>query len=325
MSRAWIRRPITIGGIGLLAVVLLITIPVWVVIAALVDLVSRRWRFPTVRLLAFALLWSWLEMAGVVGAATTWLVGRAHHMPTQYALQRWWAASIMRSLRIACGLRVEVSGAGSIPDGPVVCLVRHASLGDALVSAWILGSLSHRFPRYVMKKELLLDPCLDIVGQRIPNWFVDRGSVAIRQEMSGIRGMAEDMGPRDVAVIFPEGTRSTDEKRTALVARLERRAPDRHGRLTALRHLLPPRLAGVQTLLDSVPEASVVLMRHVGFDGLDSLRGIHRAMGQGRTRARVVLEWVPGDQVPRGGELGDWLDHQWLRMDSQVAEEQAAL
>ena len=28
--------------------------------------------------------------------------------------------------------------------------------------------------RYVLKRELLWDPCLDIVGQRVPNIFVDR-------------------------------------------------------------------------------------------------------------------------------------------------------
>ena len=29
-------------------------------------------------------------------------------------------------------------------------------------------------PRYVLKDDLLIDPCLDIVGNRLPNHFLDR-------------------------------------------------------------------------------------------------------------------------------------------------------
>lgn len=324
MSRTWIRRPITITGIVLFGVVLVVTIPLWLVLATIVDLVRGRWRLPTTRLFAFGLAWAWLEVGGVLGAFGTWVIGRGRRPSTQYALQRWWAASIIRSLRLTCGLRIDVEGADRLTPGPVVCLVRHASLGDALVSAWILGSLSHRYPRYVMKKELLFDPCLDIVGQRIPNWFVDRGSAAVRQEMAGIRSMAEDMGPRDVAVIFPEGTRASDAKRAAMLERLERRAPDRHERLSQLRHLLPPRSTGAAVLLDAVPEASVVLMWHTGFDGLDSLLGIHRAVRHGRTRARVAIETVDRADVPSGDEFGVWLDDRWIELDRLVAAARSA-
>lgn len=319
MDRTWIRRPLTVGGIALLAVLLVVTIPLWVVLTLLVDLLRWRPRLPTVRLVAFGTLWTWLEMGGVFGSFLTWLVGRAHDMSAQYALQRWWAASIIRSLRWTCGLRIDVVGAADLPPGPLVCLVRHASLGDALVSAWIIGSLAHRFPRYVMKRELLMDPCLDIVGQRIPNWFLDRGSAAVRQELAGIRGMAEGMGDRDVAVIFPEGTRANDEKRDYLVGRLERRSPDRHAQMSRLQHLLPPRAAGAEALLDAVPDADVALMWHVGFDGLDSLRGIHRAIRDGRTRARVEVVSVPRGDVPSGEAFGGWLDERWLEMDARVA------
>lgn len=319
------RRPVTIGGLSLLAVLLVATLPVWVVLSVAFDLVTGRWRLPTLRLLAFATCWSLLELCGVVGSVGTWTVGRARDMPTQYALQRWWAASIIRSLRWTCGLRIEVHGSDSMAPGPVVCLVRHASLGDALVSAWIIGSLSHRFPRYVMKRELLMDPCLDIVGQRIPNWFLDRGTAAVRQELDGIRGMAEGMGDRDVAVIFPEGTRANDDKRRYLVDRLERRSPERHARMSNLRHLLPPRAAGAEVLLEAVPGADVALMWHVGFDGLDSLGGIYGAVRHGRTRARVEVVTIRRADVPTGEAFGRWLDDRWLEMDERVADATGAL
>jgi 1-acyl-sn-glycerol-3-phosphate acyltransferase len=319
VSRTWVRRPLTIAGVLLFGVVLLVTAPAWIVLLLVVDLVMGRWRLPTLRLCAFGLVWAWLEVGGLVGALATWVVGRARRASSQYALQRWWAASIIRSLRVVCGLRIDVEGADRLAPGPVVCLVRHASYGDALVSAWVLGSLSHRDPRYVMKKELLLDPCLDVVGQRIPNWFVDRGSAAVRQEMAGIRSMAIGMGDRDVAVIFPEGTRASDRKRVALLERLERRSPDRHARLSQLQHLLPPRATGASVLLDAVPSASVALMWHTGFDGLDSLSGIHRAIRRGMTRAKVTLEGVSRAEVPDGDDFGRWLDDRWIEMDRLVA------
>lgn len=320
MDSAWVRRPVMVTAVLLGALLLTVSIPIWLVVATLADLVLGRPRLPTTRLLAFGTAWCWLEMAGVAGAIATWSVGRARDMPAQYALQRWWAARIIGSLRLTCGLRIEVDGVDEVPPGPIVCLVRHASLGDALVSAWILGSLVHRHPRYVMKRELLLDPCLDIVGQRIPNWFLDRGSAAVRQELAGIRSMAEGMGERDVAVIFPEGTRASDDKRAYLVDRLERRDPERHARMVALRHLLPPRAAGARTLLAAVPDASVVFMWHTGFDGLDSISGIHRAVAQGRTRARVVLLPVPRSEVPDDERFDRWLDDHWVAMDGRVAE-----
>lgn len=324
MERAWIRRPIMVSAVVVLAVVLTLTLPAWLLIAALFDVVRGLWRMPTVRLLAFALCWSWLEVCGITGALLTWSIGRGKDMRAQYALQRWWAARLIGSLRVTCGLGIEVEGVDSLTDGPLLVLGRHASLGDALVSAWAFGSLAHRFPRYVMKKELTLDPCLDIVGHRIPNWFVDRGSMAAKRELEGIAAMAQGMGERDVAVIFPEGTRANDDKRRYLVDRLEKRSPHRHRKFIEMQHLLPPRPAGANTLLATVPDADVVLMWHVGFEGLDTFGGILRRLARSEPRARVVLETIARSDVPEGDAFADWLDDQWMAIDRSVATALAA-
>lgn len=60
----------------LAATALLVLLPVWLPLAALADLVRGRLRLPTVRLLAFAVCWSWLEAVGVTIAAGLWLVGQ---------------------------------------------------------------------------------------------------------------------------------------------------------------------------------------------------------------------------------------------------------
>jgi len=269
---------------------------------------------------AFALCWSWLEVIGVSVAGVLWLCGQGKSPGANYALQRWWAKQLIASLRITCGFGIDVEGVEALSEKPLVCLGRHASLGDALVSAWVFGSLAHRLPRYVMKKELLLDPCLDIVGQRIPNYFVDRGSAAIRQEIDGIRAMAANMLRKDVAVIFPEGTRTNDEKRVALVQRLEKRAPERHSKLAGLERLLPPRSAGATALLEAIPDGDVVFLWHVGFDGLDTFGGVHRRLAQAEPHARVVLELHDRASVPSGVAFEAWLDDRWLEIDRKVIE-----
>lgn len=320
-----LRRITTVTGVFVAAILLLLLAPLWLVIGALVDLLRGKWHLPIVRLLGFSLCWAWLEVGGVSGAIFTWVIGRARHMPTQYALQRWWTKWLIRSLRITCGLRIDPQGASSLPYGPLVCLGRHASLGDALVSAWILGSVAHRFPRYVMKRELLIDPCLDIVGQRIPNRFVERGSAAVRQELAGIQGMATDMNDYDVAVIFPEGTRANDDKRTYLLERIGKRSPERQQKLSLLKHLVPPRAAGAEALLKAVPTADVVLMWHVGFDGLDTFGGILRRLEQGPSTAKVVFEVISRSEIPVGAKFSDWLDDRWVEIDAKVDSDLSAL
>ena len=318
MSKTWIRRPVTVLGVIVGALLLTVLLPVWVFVSAVVDIGTRQWRLPTFRLLCFAWLWLWLETIGLMGAALIWVAGQGRNHRANYALQRWWAKRLMRSLRITCGLTIEVEGVEALPNGPLICLGRHASLGDALVSAWIFGSLAKRFPRYVMKKELLFDPCLDVVGQRIPNYFVDRGSAAVRQELTGIRTMAANMGERDVAVIFPEGTRTNDAKRIGLVERLERRAPDRYAKLIGLQRLLPPRSAGASVLLEEVPSGDVVVMWHVGFDGLDTFVGVRRRIARAQPSAKVVLELHLRPTVPNGDAFEAWLDDRWLEIDTKV-------
>jgi len=318
VNRTWVRRPVTVFGVVFGALVLTVLLPALVVLSVIFDVVSRKWRLPTFRLLAFAWFWLWLETFGVLGSFGLWVVGQSRNQRANYALQRWWAKQLIRSLRITCGLRIDVEGVESLSEGPLICLGRHASLGDALVSAWIFGSLAHRFPRYVMKRELLLDPCLDIVGQRIPNYFVDRGSAAVRQEIAGIMSMARNMGDRDVAVIFPEGTRTNDEKRSGLVSRLERRAPERYEKLHKLQRLLPPRSAGASALLEQIPNGDVVIMWHVGFDGLDTFGAVRRFLANEQASARVVLELHPRETLPPSTEFESWLDDRWLEIDQKV-------
>ena len=319
----WVRRLLTVSGVVLATVLLAVASPIWVVLALAADLARGRTSCPTVRLMAFALSWCALESAGVVAAGWLWLRGRKSDVGAHYALQRWWATGLMRALRGTIGLRVDVEGARIAGPGPYVALCRHASLADALVSAWVFGTLAELRPRYVLKKELMWDPCLDIVGHRLPNYFVDRSSANVAAELAGIEKMAEGLGARDVAVIFPEGTRANPAKRAREMARIATKDPDRAVRLGGLRHVMPPKPAGAGALLSAVPGARVVTMWHVGFDGLDTFGGILRHIARSRAHARIVVSVHDRATVPGGDAFVAWLDARWLEIDAAVGDAEA--
>ena len=318
MEKSLTRRLVTIPGVLLGAVLLLVTTPVWVVVTFLLDLVRGRWRFPLLRFAFFGLMWCWLECAGVTAAFALWVVGHGHSLPAHYAVQRWWTASIVKALRWSVGMKVTIDGIPDVGTGPFIALCRHASLADSIVSAWIFGKKLHLNPRYVLKKELKMDPCLDVVGHRLPNYFVDRSSANVSSELQGISQMAADLQRDDVAVIFPEGSRASIAKREKALSILRARSPHRADRLQPLQHLIVPRPGGVSALLDAVPHANVLLMWHTGFEGMDTFRGILHQLGSFAVTVHVRVTEVARHSVPTGEALVQWLDEQWLKMDQSI-------
>lgn len=321
MDRAWLRRPLMGTAVAVLAVVLLLGLPIWLPVLALVDLVRRKWRFPLVRFAAFGMLWAWLETLGLMAAAVLFLLGQAGNHNVNYKLQAWWTRNVVRALRVTVGVQIEVEGFAELGSGPFVALCRHASLADSVMSAWVLADHAGLKPRYVLKKELKLDPCLDVVGHRLPNYFIDRTSANIASELQGIEQMAAGLASNEVAVIFPEGSRANSKKRTRALAKLENRFPERAARLQGLQHLLPPKPAGAAALLSAVPSANVITMWHSGFDGLDTFKGIVHHLARRAIRVHVKITEHHRSTVASGEAFVEWLDTQWLAMDEAVTRQ----
>lgn len=314
------RRLASISGLLIAALGLLVLIPVWLPLAALADAVRGRWRLPLVRLLLFGLGWAWLELAGVVIAFGLWITGQRRNRRAHYRLQTWWAANVLGVLQASTGIRVHAEHVECLRPGPVVLLCRHASLADSLVSAWVLTSLAGMRPRYVLKRELLADPCLDIVGNRLPNHFLDRQATDSGEELEALTRLSTGMGADDVAVIFPEGTRSSPTKRQRAIEKLDERDPERARRLRPLQHLLPPRPAGSAALSAGAPDADIVIGWHTGFDGLDTFAGILKHLAHKPPPVRFDLRRVPRADVPSGAAFAEWLDTVWLQADRDVHE-----
>jgi 1-acyl-sn-glycerol-3-phosphate acyltransferase len=314
------RRLASITGLVVAAVVLLVTLPLWIPISILADLIRGRWRIPTARLLLFGLGWAWLESASVLIAFGLWLVGKRNDHEIHYRLQAWWAANVLGLLKATTGIEVTAENVDQLRPGPAILLCRHASLADSLVSAWVITSLAGMRPRYVLKRELLVDPCLDIVGNRLPNYFLDREASDSQVELDAVSRLSAGMGADDVAVIFPEGTRASPAKRERAMKRLGERDPERAARFGSLQHLIPPRPAGTAALIAGAPDADIVIGWHVGFDGLDTFGGILRHLAHKPIPVRFRARRIPRADVPTGTAFTSWLDDVWIQADHDVHE-----
>jgi 1-acyl-sn-glycerol-3-phosphate acyltransferase len=315
------RRLISIPSVMLGAILGTVLSPIWLPTAIIADAIRLKRRFPIARLLAFGVGWAWLESAGVLVAGGLWVVGRRRDQSAHWRLQRWWAANLMTVLRTTTGLRVEAAHVEALQPGPAVVLCRHASLADSLVSAWVITSVAGLHPRYVLKRELRFDPCLDVVGDRVPNYFLDRDAADSSAELAALRSLSAGMGPMDVAVIFPEGTRANPAKRTRALERIAERDPERLARVSPLQHLLPVRPAGSAAVVAGCPQADVVVAWHSGFEGFDTFGGIVAGIGRGAPEVRFGVARFERSTVPdEPSAFAAWLDARWLEADARVGE-----
>lgn len=301
----------------------LLTAPV-LVLAAVADLLSAPRRWAATRLAAFTLCWIVFEAIGVVLAGALWLrhgAGTRLHSAasrrSHQRLQRWWISNLTRTAQALLGLRYEVTGEDALRPGPVVVLSRHASPLDSLISAAVLTARHHLAVRYVLRRELAWDPCLDLVGHRLPNHFVDRSGVSTEGEVAAVGALADGMGSDDALVIFPEGAHATDRRRERAVARLEATRPDVAERARRLRHLLPPRFGG--TLAALARGHDVVVMAHVGFEELSRPVAAWRRVPLPPVQVRLE-RFAAGGVPDRPDEAERWLLDRWDEVDRWVHE-----
>jgi 1-acyl-sn-glycerol-3-phosphate acyltransferase len=318
----WCRRAVVVPAYLAALAITIACLPVVLPLVLAIDLVRDR-RLPRTRLALFAVAYLVCEVLGLVAAAALWpvtLLSRERTLRWHYGLQSLWARALFAAARALFGLRLEVTGADATARGPFLLFARHASLADTVLPAVLVAHPHGIRLRWVLKRELLWDPCLDFVGQRLPNVFVRRGSDDSAREIAAVLAVASDLGVRDGVFIYPEGTRATRAKRARARERLARSDPARAARLAGLRHLLPPRRGGPLALLDAHADVDVVFMAHAGLDGAATLRDAWAGALIGRA-VRVAFRRVPASRIPRDpAQRLRWLDEQWLRMDEWVDE-----
>lgn len=325
------RRLLTVPGVLVAFAVMLLGAPLWAPLLVAVG-AGRRRRFAGLRLGGFALAMLGCESAGLAASAALWLWhagGRrdpAGYAARNFALQCRWAGALARAGYGLFALRLRVEPGGEPPaSGPLLVLMRHASLADTLLPA-VLFSIPHGIRlRYVLKRELLWDPCLDVVGQRLPNAFVARGGEDSEAAIASVDALARELGPRDGVLIYPEGTRFTPERRERAIARLRARGEsERLALAESLRRLLPPRPGGVLALLERFAErgaGSVVVCGHTGFE--DSARAADLWNGRLVGRQIQIRCWTtPAAALP--ADRRAWLERAWRQLDAWLAQTQVS-
>ena len=170
--------------------------------------------------------------------------------------------------------------------------------------------------RYVLKKELRADPCLDIAGGRLDNHFLDRQRVD-EAELQGIASLAKGLGDDEAVLIYPEGTRYTESARARRIAKLKASKSTRLVVAEELKHTLLPKIRGVAALHGAAPELDVVLFAHHGFEGFATLTSMLSGELVGRT-VRVCF-WRRS-AATLSADTATWLDEEWRRVDAYVGQ-----
>ncbi len=312
--------------VGLVLVTALL--PVLLVGAFFVDLfrwATKRSTWMAMRLVLF--LWIYLagDTVGILSLFGVWVLSgfgrnRERMLDWTWRFQQLWVGFFFDVVRLLLGLRVEVEGEECVRPGPVIVLIRHASIVDNLLPSVFVAARERIRLRYVLKRELLSEPCLDIAGQRLPNYFVrrDTGEEIERQR---VQALAEGMGPEDGFLLYPEGTRFTPERRVRALEKIAERDPARAERLAGVKYLLPPKAGGLLAVLEGAPDTDVVVLAHQGFDGMRLISDIWAGELAGRV-IRVRMTRIPADDIPAGrDERVAWLDSVWAEMDRWVASQ----
>lgn len=319
MNETAVRRFKTIPLVLVLTLVVTPLYPVVLIGTFIADLI-RRDQLVLSRLWTVGLAFLWLETGAIVasGAHWVWYRGdRAKLREAMWGLQEWWGRSLFRVVRGLLSLEVEVDGEDQLAGGPILLFMRHASIIDNLLPINLV-SLPNGFRlRYILKKELLSYPALDIGGNRLPNYFVDRsGDTAT--ELKAIRDLAEALESHEGVMIWPEGTRFTQRKYDVIMKRLERSKSELFAKAKSLRATLPPKLGGPLALLDAARNADVIFAAHSGLEGFATVKEMMSGSVVGRT-IRVKFWRVKSADIPRTREqLVDWLFDEWRRVDDFV-------
>jgi 1-acyl-sn-glycerol-3-phosphate acyltransferase len=338
------RRIVTVSIVVLLFALAFASAPVWLLLAFGIDRAFRG-RRAALRCACFLFWYLLCEVAGLLAILLVkplqWLDGQAFE-DANTRLQNAWARALATGARLTFGIRFEVGNAEVLSRGPLLLLLRHATVADTLIPTLAAAIPYGLRLRYVLKSELLWDPCLDIVGNRLGHTFARRGSGETDQEVARIARLAEGLGPMDGVLIYPEGTRFTEAKRDRILARLAEKARANAERSEGrdygesdygesesgeaerlqvahrLRHVLPPKLEGTLGLLEAAPHADVVVCAHTGLEATTSFWQLWTGQAvDGVLRASC---WrIPRAQIPttRAGRI-EWLEAQWLRVDEWI-------
>jgi len=290
--------------------------PLWFTSLLVVGAIRKR-SFILLRMSLF--LWAYLtiELIGLAAAAAIYLISRDRKKREDrfFALECWWGTALFSALAKVLSLRVETEGQERVLPGHVLVFIRHASIIDTALPVVFLSKAKGLRLRYVFKRELLVDPCIDVAGHQSPNYFIDRAGDA-REELEGVRALTEHLGDEGV-LLYPEGTRFSERKKAIALERLSHSHPELVPIAKSFRFCLPPKPGGALTLMDAVPDADILFVAHRGLEGLSEINDLLRGTVIG-SQVQVRIERVAARDIPTGEDRLPWLFARWKEIDDFV-------
>jgi 1-acyl-sn-glycerol-3-phosphate acyltransferase len=321
----WTRRAFTIPLYFVLLGVYIYLAPAVLPAFAIYDLL-RRSRFAATRTVVFFGWYLVCEAAGLLAAFVLWVVYRCVPGVSHEKFLRWnfdlqclWARALGGGAFRIYGMRVDLEAPSQLGKKPLLLLIRHASTADTILAAMLIASRYDIVLRYVLKRELLWDPCLDVVGNRLVNVFVRRGGEDTVAEIDAVAALADGVGAGGGVLIYPEGTRFSEKKRQQILAKIAARGDEAaRQRATALRGVLPPRLGGSVALLERAAGWDIAVCAHAGLEGSSSFGELWNGALVGSV-VHVRVDVFSGDVLPetREGKI-DWLFERWREVDTFV-------
>jgi len=319
-----VRRAVIAPAVVLLTALVWVTLPAWLIAAALLSpLLPGRWR--ALRLLWVVILYATCEALLLLVLFGLWFssgFGRRVRSPyfegIHYDLVQGLMWVFFREARRVLALRIETDGPSpdAHPGVPILVACRHAGPGDSFTLIHALMHWYHREPRVVLKDTLAWDPAIDVVLNRIPARFVDPRGGDIEHL---IEELAHGLDENDAFVIFPEGGNFTPARRQRGIDRLRKLGLEKMAtRAEAMTNVLAPRPGGFIAALEGAPDADVVLVAHTGLDHMLTVRDVWRELPMDK---RLVMRWwqVPREEIPAGrDERIEWLFGWWERIDAWI-------
>lgn len=326
-----LRRALIAPLVAVVELLLILASPALLLVACVASPVFGGWR--PLRMTLIVIAFATYHLGATVACLGLWVAsgfgrrtGAESMLRAHYAVMRWFVAGVYRTIVKLARVEVSVSESDaaeqvlSTPGRPVLVLSRHAGEGDTLLVIHELLHRHNRGPRVVLHETLRLDPLIDVLGDRLPNRFVDPRGGDTEVE---IAVMAEELGDTAALVIFPEGGNFSPERRLRGIERLDRAGHlDEAGWAREMKHMSAPRPGGALAAIEAAPSAEVVVLGHFGFPA--GLREIWELLP--KPQAIEVRLWhVPRSAIPADrDERIDWLFGCWRTLDAWVEERERA-
>ncbi|MGJ8686284.1 MAG: 1-acyl-sn-glycerol-3-phosphate acyltransferase [Spongiibacteraceae bacterium] len=325
------RRLVSVPAYFLFTLVMIVTSPIWLPGCWLLGHVRPSLR-SAMNCLIFISLYLICGSIGIIGTFYLWLrhgLRESQHqrfLLANRALQYWWADSLRRGAEKIFRLRFVEEGIEALNGPGAIMLPRHTSIGDTILPMAFYAIPKALEVSYVFKRELLIEPCLDIVGNRLPNVFLNRVAEDMGPELGALQNLAKATSHDNaVLVIYMEGTRFSEKKRERILHILREKA-DTETLAQAERcdTVLPPRVAGALAMIDAAPQKDILFFAHTGFEGSADFASLFNGSWMNTTVRlrywRIKAADIPSDEAGRR----TLLKAQWEKMHDEVTAMAAA-